>query len=319
MYDARHPNSEEFMNRNHVFAIGFFAVIALCGSPVAAQLNRTAVSINGVDGNPCTPASPCRTFSYALTQTNAGGEVVAIDSGGYGPFSITKSVTVLAAPGVHAGVTASSADAIVINAGASDKVIIRGLTLSGLGTGNSGISSTGGASEVYVENCVIDGFLNYGIISFLNIRILDTVIRNCGTGIWVDNAGSVIKATIDHVQVTDISGGSAVLPGVGILCWRNTTMLVRNSLVAYASSRGLYAQGGGKLNIENCFVVNNGTGIEAAETGTLVRVSNTMTAANDIGWSNSMQSGFESFGNNKTRGNTTDIGGTGVIPIVPQS
>src|SRR5438309_7295416 len=83
-----------------------------------AQQNRTAVSINGLDTNPCTVASPCRSFTAAMAQTNAGGEIIAVDSGGYGIFSVDRAVSVLAAPGVYAGVTATSGDAITINAGA---------------------------------------------------------------------------------------------------------------------------------------------------------------------------------------------------------
>jgi hypothetical protein len=297
--------------------LAFLAVLLFNGA-VYAQNNRSAVSISGSDANTCTPASPCRSFSYAITQTNATGEIVALDSGGYGAFTVTKAITIQAAPGVYAGVTQTSGDAILISAASNDKVVIRGLTLSGMGTGSSGVAATVGAQEVHVENCVIDGFANYGIITFLNMRVQDTVIRSCGNGIWVDNAGGPVKTIIDHVQVKDISGGNAFFQGVGILCWRNATVLVRNSIATFATT-GLLGAGGGQMTVENCLVANNNLGIRSQETNTLVRVSNTMTTANVTGWSNTLQSGFESYGNNRTRGNGTDIGGTGLIPLVPQS
>jgi hypothetical protein len=299
---------------------GFFAVlpVVLISATALAQNNRSAVSINGSDANTCTPASPCRSFSYAITQTSNAGEIIALDSGGYGGLTITKAITIAAAPGVYAGVTVTSGDAILINAGSGDKVIIRGLTMNGMGTASSAVAATLGAMEVYVENCIIDGFANYGIITFLSLRVQDTVIRNCGTGIWVDNAGGPVKAIIDHTQVKEIAGGGAFYPGTGILCYRNAVVLVRNSIVAFAGN-ALLGSGGGQLNVENCLVANNTFGIKSQETGTLVRVSNTMTTVNAVGWSNSMQSGFESYGNNRTRGNTVDIGGTGLIVLVPQS
>src|SRR6185436_18448015 len=95
--------------------------------PAQAQLNRTAVSVTGNDVNDCSVATPCRNFARAISQTNAGGEVIALDSGGYGPFTVDRSVTVQAAPGVYAGVTATSGSAIVVGIGPGGKVVLRGL------------------------------------------------------------------------------------------------------------------------------------------------------------------------------------------------
>lgn len=299
-----------------------FVLAFLVCSAAYAQNNRSAVSINGSDANTCVPASPCRNFSYAISQTNPGGEVIALDSGGYGPFSINKAITIQAAPGAYAGVTATAGDAISISVPGNEKIVIRGLTLNGLGTANAGIAFTGGtaSAELHVENVVIDGFVNYGIITFLNIRVQDSIIRNCGSGIWIDNAGGPVKGTIDHVQVKDISGGAGIFyPATGILSWRNATVLVRNSVLAFVTGNALFAAAGGKLNVENCLVANNNVGIRSQEAGTMVRVSNTMTTANTTGWSNGTGSGFETYGNNKTRGNTTDIAGTGFIVLVGQS
>ena len=91
------------MKTKLVLTVGLFALVASAGS---AQLNRTAVSVTGLDTNACTPALPCRTFAAAQMQTNAGGEIIALDSGGYGPITVTKSLSVIAAPGVYAGITA---------------------------------------------------------------------------------------------------------------------------------------------------------------------------------------------------------------------
>ena len=117
----------------------------------------------------------------------------------------------------------------------------------------------------------------------------------------------------------DLSGGGTSSPGTGILCWRNATVVVQNSLVAYATGSALRARQGGQLNVENCLLANSGIGIQATDSGTVVRVSDTMTAANTTGWNNASASTFESYGNNRTRGNTTDIGGTGTISVVAQN
>ncbi len=73
-----------------------------------------------------------------LAMTNAGGEIVVVNSGGYGPFSITQPV-VLTAIGIDAAVTrtASGQNAITINT--TGNVTLTGLNLNGGGTGFDGI------------------------------------------------------------------------------------------------------------------------------------------------------------------------------------
>src|SRR5437588_3023774 len=108
-------------------------------SIASGSAQRSFVSANhGNDANPCTATLPCRNFAAAITQTAAGGEVIALDSGGYGPVNIGSSISLIAPPGVYAGITAFSGDAITIAAGASDVVTLRGLTLNGLG-GHNGV------------------------------------------------------------------------------------------------------------------------------------------------------------------------------------
>src|SRR5690349_10741846 len=54
-------------------------------TPASAQSNRTYVSAQGDDTNPCTAAAPCRTFQVAHDGTNSGGEIMVLNAGGYGP------------------------------------------------------------------------------------------------------------------------------------------------------------------------------------------------------------------------------------------
>src|SRR6187401_2596973 len=68
------------------------------GAAPAALIQRTFVSTSGSDANPCTRTDPCRNFQAAIANTLAGGEVVALDSGGYGTFTVDKSLTIAGAP-----------------------------------------------------------------------------------------------------------------------------------------------------------------------------------------------------------------------------
>src|SRR3954451_896593 len=71
------------------------AVLALAlPSAAFGQATRTWVSGVGDDANPCSRAAPCKTFAGAISKTAAGGIIMAMDDGGFGPLTITKPITV---------------------------------------------------------------------------------------------------------------------------------------------------------------------------------------------------------------------------------
>jgi hypothetical protein len=90
--------------------------------------------------------------------TNLGGEVIVLDSAGYGTIlNLTGSISIIAPQGVYAGISVFSGDGITINAGASDTVILRGLTVGNEGsTGNGIVFNSGGT--LHIEDCVVSGF-----------------------------------------------------------------------------------------------------------------------------------------------------------------
>src|SRR5437870_2432939 len=95
-----------------------------------AQATRTWVSGVGDDVNPCSRTAPCKTFAGAISKTAAGGEIDALDPGGFGAVTITKAITIDGA-GTNASILASTTNGIVINAGAADVVILRNLSING--------------------------------------------------------------------------------------------------------------------------------------------------------------------------------------------
>src|SRR5215471_13572561 len=168
-----------------LFPICLFSMILV--PRAAAQAQRTFVSGLGVDGPACSRIAPCRTFPGAIAQTNPGGEVVVLDSAGYAAFTITQAVTIVAPPGVYAGVSVFSGNGVAINAGASDIVILRGLTINNQGSSGSGIVfNTGGL--LHIESCVVNGFSgNDGIWFLANssgiLEVKDSIVRGNGVGI----------------------------------------------------------------------------------------------------------------------------------------
>ncbi len=100
----------------------------------SAGPNRTWVSGKGTDSGACTRAAPCQTFAFALTQTAAGGEIDVLDPAGYGTVTITKAISIVNDGVGVAAIGTASGNGITINAGASDSVHLRGLTIEGIGS-----------------------------------------------------------------------------------------------------------------------------------------------------------------------------------------
>src|SRR4029450_4715446 len=76
---------------------------------LACAIQRTFVRSDGVDTDPCTLQKPCRGFAAAILLTDPAGEVIVLDSAGYGAVTITKAVSIIAPTGVYAGISVFAA------------------------------------------------------------------------------------------------------------------------------------------------------------------------------------------------------------------
>lgn len=182
------------------FSLG--ASVIACNGALAAQ--RAFVSTSGADNISCSLAAPCRTFAAAQTAVAAGGEIVPLDSGGYGAVTITKALTIDVPPGVYAGITvASGGDGVTVNAASSDRVVLRGLAINGQGqAGTNGIHVLT-VGVVHVERCTVGG-LTKGIFfepsGAAKLVVADSIVRNNSSYGILGNppAGGVAS----HVEVT---------------------------------------------------------------------------------------------------------------------
>lgn len=232
-----------------------FALSILAATDAVATAQRTFVASNGNDANACSIALPCRSFAAAIAQTTSGGEVIVLDSAGYGTVTIAKSVSINAASGIYAGVSVTTGDGITIDDGGGNSIIVvlRGLTVTGLG-GASGIRVTH-AATTHVEDCVIAGFPGNGIIHLAGMLYAnDTILRNNGTGVYLFASAT---ANLDRVRIE-------------------------------AGNSGLYAQNGAHVTIANSVVSGNSVYGVAAITGsgtaeTEVDVAHTEVTYNNIG------------------------------------
>lgn len=231
------------------------ALVVFGAGPASAQVVRTFVSTTGSDTNLCTRTSPCRNFDAAITAVSAGGEVVPLDSGGYGPVTITKSVSVISPAGIHASITPTSGNAINVDiASPTAVVVLHGLSLSGAG-GDLGIVHSG-QGRLYVERCTVHGFDAYGIRgqsgSSVYLSVKDTAVRSCGAaGILVLSSPGV-TTLVEHCR---LEGNN----NEGMYLLSNSRVTVRDT-VAASNTYGfrIRSEGGGsELNVENCIAVNN--------------------------------------------------------------
>ncbi len=207
----------------------------LVSSAVQALANRVFVSArSGNDANTCDNIlAPCQTFAGAVTKLNPGGEAIVLDSGGYGPVTITMPLTIEAPPGVLAFIHPPSGDAVTINAGTSDTVVLRGLVLNA-GSGNGIKANTVGA--LFVEIVAISGFANFGIwmAGGGKLEVKNTDVQGCGVGVEIGNNSGMVTATIDHCHLDGNGTGFRITshnPG-------GSTTAVTNSTANNNSSNG---------------------------------------------------------------------------------
>jgi hypothetical protein len=187
------------------FALLLATVFACSMHASPAQAQRVFVSATGSDGNPCTFASPCRSFQHAHDVAPAGGEIDVLDPAGYGALTITKSISIQG-HGFSGITVASGGNGITVNGSSSVAVSLNGLLIDGGGVGSNGIIFNSG-SVLTIQNCVIRSLTGQSI-NFVpstgasSLSVSHTYAgNNGGYGILVKPSGSAsATAVFDHVE-----------------------------------------------------------------------------------------------------------------------
>lgn len=284
-----------------------FALAALVVSIPVSAAYQTFVAANGNDANPCSLALPCSTFAAAMKQTAAGGEVIVIDSGSYGPVAITESVSIIAPSGVHAGVMVFSGDGVAVNAPEAI-VILRGLTITGVG-GINGINVTS-VGQLRVEGVHVSGFASYGSfgLRFAAANGSLTAIRSVFDGNWIGIESAPPSGTEASIVVEDTTLNHNAAGYRSIGSGTTNAMITRTSASAN-SENGFLPIGStaDTLTLEGCVASNNGfNGIESL--GKVVLSNNTITG-NGVGVY-LIGGTVETRGNNTVRQNGTNVRGS---------
>jgi parallel beta helix pectate lyase-like protein len=293
-----------------VLLVVSLAIVVVGPRPAFAQATRTWVSGVGDDANPCSRTAPCKTFAGAISKTAAGGEIDALDPGGFGAVTITKSMTIDGG-GEMASILASGQNGITVN-GAGIVVTIRNLSINGAGTGLEGIKLLQGAS-LNVERSTIFGFTQNGIrvggagsAAIGRVFVHDVVVRNNGGGVTggilfqAPGTGSPYTAVVDDTFITRSN--------FGLRAEANTNVSMRNSSTSGNAASGVVvisSAGAAVVSIENSLSANNAAGVLSVGAAATARLSNTTVVNNTNGLS-AAGGAIQSFGNNMVKGNGTD-------------
>jgi hypothetical protein len=192
------------------------AVVAGFSTMARAQATRTWVSGVGDDANPCSRTAPCKTFPGAISKTAAFGEINVLDPGGFGAVTITKSISIIS-DSIEAGVLVAGTDGIIVSVASTDRVVLDGLDIEGLGSGLNGIKVIG-SGNIFVRNCKIRGFTQNGVnvVGTANARVIveNSQIHFNAGGLNVQGAGGAPNAaTIDHCIVDSNSSFAVQVNG----------------------------------------------------------------------------------------------------------
>src|SRR6185503_17263223 len=222
-------------------AIFMFATVSIA----QAQASRTWVSGVGDDANPCSRTAPCKTWAGAISKTAACGEIDALDPGGFGAVTITKSIT-LDGTGTFASILAS---------------LVNGINILQ-------------AKTVNVEDCVIFRFntgngITVNETNDLALNVRNTVIRDNtldAINTVTSGAANHVRVTLDNVRLSGSANGLHARSG--------SLVTARNCVFANNTTNGIFGDAAA-ANAVSIFAWNNqishngGSGVRAGNTGNL--------------------------------------------------
>ncbi len=242
-----------------------FALALFMPALAHAQASRTWVSGVGDDANPCSRTAPCKTFAGAISKTAPGGEISVLDPGGYGAVTITKAITI-SGDGTLASVLVSGTNGIVINAGVNDVVILRNLSLNGIGSGINGVSYLA-AAAVIIENCSLYGFTNNTVNVQLsnngNLLMKNSSIQGGAQGVGISTTAGRVNVTLQNVDIRGTSNAIHAVSGFTEVIESTLTQNTNAAVLGDVTST---------ISVEHSTISNNGVGAQV-QPGATVRLS----------------------------------------------
>jgi len=298
-------------------------------SVAQAQATRTWVSGVGDDVNPCSRTAPCKTFAGAISKTAAGGEIDAIDPGGFGAVTITKSMTI-DGQGTMASILAAGVNGVIVNDSASGSpntivVNLRNLSIQGTGPSGATVGLNGirfiSGKALTVENCIINGFTtaanngNCIDVAMTNatateVHVRDTNLTNCRVGMRMTQPSGFVVGNLDNVNISHCS-----LDGIQVQT--SAFLELRDSTVQFATGTGVNVTGGSGASaaIIHSEIAHCATGLAVG--GSTSRIAQSAIILNGTGISlgaGAIRTACDNF----IDGNTTAVSGGGLTNACAQ-
>ena len=280
--------------------LSLFVLLTLSAA-AQAQATRTWVSGVGDDANPCSRTAPCKTFAGAISKTAANGEINVLDPGGFGGVTITKSITI-SSEGFEGGVLVSGTNAIIVNAGNTGVVTLRGLDIEGLNTGLSGIRVLS-VGALHIEDCTVNRFTQIGIdfvptsitAHTAQLHVSNTIVRNnqgaASGGIRIKPGTNVSAvAMIENSQLSNNLFGLRVEDNSRVIAKDTTAAGNTAGFLAVSVATGV------TLNLQSCSAIGNVNGVKADNPNATIRVSDCMLAGNTNSFATTGGGHIASFG-----------------------
>jgi len=245
------------------------ACLMVAATVASASANQTFVASTGSDSNTsvnCNRASPCRNIAAALTVTNSGGIITALDEGPFDvgtTLAITKSVKILGVDGPRSIVNAN----LTIGLACGTSVELRSLLVDGQGQGSTGINVSG-VGRLFIDDSIVENYsgdgIDFDVTSSCSspptaLFVENSIVRrNGGDGIEISSgSGEVIASITKNTKLQD-NGDS------GLQLLDNATVTFHNSEATYNANAGLEvapSSGTSALDVTESKIDLNTTGL----------------------------------------------------------
>ena len=293
--------------------LGALFVAGLAIAPAHAQATRTWVSGVGDDVNPCSRTAPCKTWPGAISKTAAGGEIDALDPGGFGTVTIVKSITLDGGGGQVASIlSAPGVNGVNVSAQTTDVIILRNLRINGAG-GATGVQ-VNTAAKVIIEKCDIFGFataavnVTPSVVTTVNVKIQETTLNNNQAGVLSKPTnGATVNMSIDHSFIDANVGGAMKIDGTG---GGSSNVSVNDTSLSLNGGAGTNGVSGASGNVaidmmRDTITKNGGAGVQANISGggtSTVTVGELMLSNNATAWQALNGASLLSYKNNQVTG-----------------
>jgi hypothetical protein len=244
----------------------------------------------------------------AANNTASGGVISVTGPGDFGPVTVNHAMTI---DGSNVGsITFSSGDGIYVNLTSAAPVILRNLTVDGLGQGWQGITFRG-PGNLIIDNCCIEG-VTAGCIEVesnaaQNVVVRNTVIQGGDVGFSVSSGAGPVQASLQNVTIEGTAAQSADYGTAAVETLSGNTQITNSVLTQNAIA--VNALTGSTMSVESSMLTSNTTAV-CAEAGAKIRLENDDILDNGTGVA-------ACGGQIKTSGNNGDSGNTNGNPGIP--